>query len=67
MDEPSQTLPDTTPQITVDRFVRSRPVGGTDAELLGPYEHTQRLAGPLRKRTHAEWMNDFMEWRSAPR
>lgn len=63
----SEPLPDNTPRMTVDRFTRSRTVGGKDAELLGAFEHAQRLSGRLIKRTHAEWMTIFTKWRDAAR
>lgn len=60
-------MPDTTPRMTIDRFTRSRSIGGKDAELLGAFEHSERLRGPLRKLTRDEWVSEFKGWRDAPR
>lgn len=60
-------MPDHTPRMTIDRFTRSRSIGGKDAELLGAFEHSERLRGSLRKLSHAEWVGEFKAWRDAPR
>lgn len=58
-----------TDSITVDRWIRARPITGRDGvELLNAFAHCERLRGaPLRKLSAAEWMNEFNVWRAAPR
>ena len=63
----ADVFPDTTPLMTIDRFARARVVSGADGELLGAFEHVERLRGPLRKLSREEWINEFTSWRSAPR
>ena len=57
-----QEVPDRTPQITVQHFVR-----GTKDPILLAFAHHEKLAPGMRKLTRAQWVEELEAFRGASR
>lgn len=58
----AQDLPDRTPQITIEHFVR-----GTNDPVLRAFAHHERLSHEVRKLTGEQWAAEFSAFKEAKR